>query len=303
MAHSFNWKCFAAVSALLFIGSAAPAKAHSGHIVWGSWRFDWEVKNDAGLGIRNVYFNNRKIIYKASMPVIRVKYDCCCGPYADLISWSSLKKISNCGNEKVCTRSYTQGGRNWLEVGVYARIGAYHLYQAWYFSHDGWIRGKLWSKGLQCEVDHKHHPYWRMDFDIDGAGSDQVFVYDNNRPSEGWGNGWQKITNETNGTKNAAIERKWFVRDNSTSNGVWIFPGALDEASDSFSTKDYAPRRYHSSEDVAWIFGAWGHLGYDDGENIEQKDIIFWYVGHMSHEEEDGADEWHSVGPWIKVAQ
>ncbi len=106
------------------VGLASPVFAHSGHTVWGAWRFDWEVKDEAGLAIRNVYFNNELVLWKASMPVIRVRYQGdVCGPYQDRITWGSLLKISNCGNKKVCQRSFTDSsGRNWLEIGVLSKI-------------------------------------------------------------------------------------------------------------------------------------------------------------------------------------
>lgn len=285
---------------LVVLGLATPVMAHSGHTVWGGWTFDWEVKDNAGIALRNVYFNNELVFYKASLPVIRVRYDHSCGPYQDRINWDKLVKISNCGNKKVCQKSYSSGGRNWLEVGVYARIGAYHIYQAWYLSHDGWIGPTMWSKGLQCNVDHDHHPYWRMDFDINGFTSDQVFVYDNNRPNEGWGPGWHKYPQEINDVKNPGTDRVWFARDNPTEHGVWVIPGP-DGAADSFSNKDAGVRRYHYAEDQPWPFGAWGHLGYLNGEDVQEKDIILWYVAHLHHEAAEGSDQWHWVGPWLLV--
>ncbi len=291
----------AAISALLnWSGSSL---AHSGHTVWGAWTFDWEVRNDAGLGLRNLYFDGKLVAYKMSLPVIRVRYDGDqCGPYADRINWDNLVDISNCGGAKVCQESYSSGGRNWLEIGILARIGAYRLYDAYYLSHDGWITCRLWSRGLQCEVDHNHHPYWRFDFDIDGAASDQVFVYDSNRSSEGWGPGWHKYTTELNTVKNPSTNRMWFQRDSRTGDGVWVIPGP-DGVSDSFAGVDVAPRRYHFAEDVAWAFGAWGEVGYLDYETIQEQDDITWYIAHLHHEEEDGEDQWHWAGPWLKVSR
>src|SRR5260370_41180633 len=76
--------------------------AHSGHVNWGPWDRDWEVKDSTGLAIRNVKYQNEEVIYKASLPVIRVKYDVDgmsggCGPYADQISWDFLVNIPFCG--------------------------------------------------------------------------------------------------------------------------------------------------------------------------------------------------------------
>jgi hypothetical protein len=275
------------------------AYAHEGHTTWGPWRFDWEVRDHAGIGIRNVYYNNELVFWKASMPVIRVRYaGNRCGPYADRITWGHLVQISNCGNRKVCQEEFSSGGQRWLELGVYARIGSYHIYQSWYFSNDGQIDVRMWSKGLQCRADHNHHPYWRMDFDLRGASGDQIFVYDNNRPNEGWGPGWHKYPSELNDVKNPGTGRVWFVRDNGSGHGAWVLPGP-DGASDSFSNKDAAARRYLYAEDVAWAFGASGHLGYGNGEDVAEEDVILWYVAHLPHAVSAGASVWHWAGPLL----
>jgi Copper amine oxidase, enzyme domain len=290
--------------AAMLLGCFAPVLfAHSGHTVWGGWKLDWEVKDDAGIAIRNVTYNNELVIYKASMPVIRVRYtNDACGPYADRINWGNLLDISNCGGNKVCQKSYSANGKNWLELGVLAGIGSYRIYQVWYLSHDGGIRAAMWSRGLQCNVDHDHHPYWRMDFDINGFAADQVFVFDANRGDEGWGTGWHKYTNELNEVKNASTGRVWFVRDNPTGHGMWVIPGP-DGTVDAFSTKDVAPRRYSGVEDEPWPFGASGHLGYDNGEDIQEKDVVLWYVAHLHHHAAEGSEQWHWAGPWLNVAR
>ena len=152
----------AALCGLIFFFLAGLAHAQSGHTVWGNWSFDWEVSGNTGLGIRQVFFSNKKLLWKANMPVIRVRYDNdVCGPYQDRINWGSLVEISNCGNNKICQQSFTDSnGRDWLRLGVLARIGQYRLNQVWFFREDGWIYARLSSKGLQCQVDHDHHAYW-----------------------------------------------------------------------------------------------------------------------------------------------
>jgi hypothetical protein len=295
-------KLYILVLLVLLSGFATTARAQSGHTNWNGWSFDWEVKDGSGLAIRNVTYNGEYVIYKTSMPVIRVRYDNDdCGPYADRIYWESLVPISNCNDSKVCQQGYTAGGHNMLELGIYARIGSYHLYQAYYFSEDGWMGTYLWSKGLQCNTDHIHHPYWRMDFDINGYLNDQIFVFDNNRGNEGWGPGWHKYTTEQNDVKNPATGRVWFVRDNPTGHGAWILPGSNDGTADGFSSIDMGGRIYHYNEDEPWPFGAGGELGYSNGESVEEKDIVFWYVAHLHHAAAQGGDQWHSAGPWVKV--
>jgi hypothetical protein len=292
--------CFLAMG---LFGLVRPVSAQSGHTNWNGWSFDWEVKDGAGLGLRNVSYKNEFVLWKGSMPTIRVKYVTVggqtCGPYADRIDSNNLIPISWCGNNKVCQQSYMSGGHNMLELGVEAKIGQYDLYQVWYLTEDGWIGAHLFARGLQCQLDHGHHAYWRLDFDINGFPSDQVFAYDNNRPDQGWGKGWMKYKQEFNDVKNPGTARVWFVRDSPTGHGAWILPGTHDGTADTFSTKDAAGRLYRSSEDQSWLFGATGHLGYDNAEDIQEKDIVFWYVAHMQHAAAEGGTVWHSAGPWM----
>lgn len=286
---------------LSVLGFASAAFATSGHINWGSWRFDWEVKDNAGIALRNVHYNNRLVLYKASMPAIRVRYqNDVCGPFLDQINWGKLLNISDCGDRKVCQRSFTVNGLAWAEIGVLAKIGKYRIYQVWYLSEDGQISMRMWSKGLYCNANHDHHPYWRIDFDLDEAAFDQVFVFDNDRPDEGFGPGWHKYTNEIDDVKRPSTNRLWFIRDALSEDGIWVLPGP-DGIADSFSPKDVAPRLYHAPEDEPWPFGG-GDLGYANGEDIQEKDIIFWYIAHLHHEAAGGADQWHWVGPHIRLS-
>jgi hypothetical protein len=54
----------------------------------------------------------------------------------------------------------------WLFLSVYARIGAYHIKQEWWLNNSGVIRARVGSKGLSCNIDHYHHPYWRFHFQL-----------------------------------------------------------------------------------------------------------------------------------------
>jgi len=283
--------------------SIAVAAPPSGHTDWGPWRFDWVAgSQSAGLSIRNVRYENELVLYKSSMPVVRVQYaGDGCGPYADKLGESTLQPVSFCGNNTVCQRSFASGGRQWLELGILAKLGAYRMYQVYYFSNDGYIAPHIFSKGLQCNLNHDHHPYWRYDFDINGFSSDQVFVYDNNRPNQGWGPGWLKYTSELNDNKNSSTNRVWFVRDNPTGHGSWVLPGSADGSVNTFSNKDIGARRYHGAEDEGWPFGASGHLGYGNSESIQETDVILWYAAHMPHSAAEGSNVWHSVGPWLLV--
>ncbi len=309
----------------LFSPSFLLAEDRSGHIDFTPWSLDWDISDDTGLALRNVFYAGEKVLAKASMPVLRVKYEKerqwwnpfslggsraatgRCGPFQDRLSWTNTVPIPNCGDKKVCAQTYHHDDVEWLELGVYARIGEYHIYQAWYISRDGEIHPVVHSRGLSCNTDHVHHPYWRFDFDIDGNGQDQVFRYDVGGKDEGWGAGWHKYTNEVNDTK--VPNRMWFVRDQPTGHGVWVLPGQAyspltDEAltRDSFSDMDIAVRRNKRWEDEPWTFGARGELAYDqDQEGIQEQDIVFWYVGHLPHKAALGSIKWLTLGPVLRV--
>ncbi len=292
-----------AILCVCILGFAFPNVAQSGEISWGPWDFEWEIDDNSGLALKKVRYKNDGVLYRASMPVIRVKYDNnACGPWNDHINLPQLDIIPSCDNVKICERSFFSSGRNWLEIWVYATIGEYHLLQLWYLSDDGWIHPRLYSSGLQCQVNHDHHVYWRLDFDIRDHDDDQVFVFDNDRPDEGWGPGWHKYTNELNSTKNSATNRKWFVRDPPHGGGVWIIPGPDGVADAAFSNKDVAPRLWRKPEESPWPFPAETDGDFfNNGQNISEKDIVFWYIAHLSHDASEGKDHWGWVGPWIKV--
>jgi hypothetical protein len=285
------------------LGFSTPAAAQAGATTWGQWRFDWEVKDGAGLALRNVHYRGERVIHKASMPVIRVQYDDdACGPFADRITWDHLLENPSCDGRKVCQQSYTYEGHEWLEIGVLAQIDEYSIYQVWHLSDDGQLTPRMWSSGLQCEVDHNHHPYWRLDLDVADRGGDRIFLYDPSLSDEGWGPGWHEYTREQNDVKSGGTSRRWFVRDDASGHGVWVLPGP-DGTADEFSPEDVGLRRHHHEEDTAWPFGGWGRLGYDDDESLAGQDIVFWYVAHLRHLAAEGPNDWHWVGPDLRVAR
>jgi hypothetical protein len=296
----------------------------SGHIQWGSWDFDYDVSGFEGLSLLNGTYRGRSAIGKFSMPVIRVRYlvdggaldwrrplGKGAGPYADRLWWKlggdhGLQKISNMGDQYVGVMSSVRDGGQWLELGIYGRIGAYHLYHCWHLSEDGWIMPRIWSKGLTSNMDHWHHPYWRFDFDIDGTDNHRVHV-------RNFG-AWRFYTRESNDVKNAdpRANTAWFVRNEQTNQGAFVIPGDGDGVADGFSRIDMGVRRYNRDEELhPWRYqkspwGSWdwqfdtGGLQFLNNESVDRTDVVFWYVSHMFHRAQEGKDHWHSSGPWIK---
>lgn len=313
---------------LLSCGPPALAEAgdlRSGHIHWNAWDLTWEITGRQGLEVRNVTFDGIPVLAKASMPVIRVQYvsdrpwwhphawwpfsaleaaarGAGCGPFQHRISWSRLKGIPACGDSKVCIDSYFSGGIEWLELGVLAEIGEQEIYQSWSLSEDGQLNAGVQSGGLSCAADHVHHAYWRFDFTDEDGGAYEVFVHDQGEADGGWGPGWQPYTAELDAEKNPETGRKWFVRDHRSGVGIWIVPGPQDGKKDRFSDRDVSVRMFKDFEDEPWIFGARHDLGYNDGEAIQQSDIVFWYVAHLAHRAEDGPyPATPQAGPILRV--
>jgi hypothetical protein len=296
-------------SVLILLGGPIPsvlAAPQSGSTAWMGWKFDWYANNPQPefLVLRNVSYNGNYIMYKASMPVIRVRYTGG-GPgpvYCDQLNWGNEQYCQLIPLKKVCQSSFTLGSRKWLVIWVRAKLGKYRLIHAYYFSNDGYFLPRLFSRGLHHPLDHDHHVYQRFDMDIKGAANDQVWVY--NSP----GTFWTKYTQELNTVKNPPSNRYWFFRDNPGGSGVTIYPWLPNDGFiDAFSTKDVGVRHYHGGED-GWPFGtgSWagsgGHLGYDvPPENVAEADDVFWYVSHLHHQAALGPNQWLVCGPIMKV--
>src|SRR6478752_1044411 len=86
-------------------------------------------------------------------------------------------------------------------------LGSYRILQKWIFYEDGVIRPSVASAGLNTDrlISHRHHAYWRLDFDINGAFEDIVlehFITGTSRDrDEGFGLGWSQIPSERTGRR------------------------------------------------------------------------------------------------------
>ena len=280
----------------------------SGHVVWPSpadpiWRFDWilaDSPDQEGIVIRNASYRGRQVFYKASLPSLRVQYDGVCGPYKDPLSYTNAVPTTRCPQSRVCQYSYVAGGLRAICVESFHKIGSYRLTDRWVFWENGHVYPRLYSAGLQCNDNHRHHAYWRFDFDIGGASNDLVLEYNTYAGNVGWGNGWEPQRVETSRVKAAASGRTWAVLDKGSQRGYFIYPGANDGMPDTFSNRDLWILRYRGSEDKHGNQGDRfddGLHAYLNGEGVDAEDVVVWYCGHLAHEAHGGGDEWHHVGP------
>lgn len=282
----------------------------SGSVVWPSqseplWRFSWRLADspdEEGIVVSDVHFRGKKLFYKASLPSLRVQYDGNCGPYKDPLNYNNSKNTTRCPSTRVCLHSYVSGGFRALAVESYHTIGSYRLTNRWVFWEDGVIYPRLYSAGLQCNYNHRHHAYWRLDFDIDSSANNIALEYNTYTSDVGWGRGWQPCVREGSTVKNASSRRSWAVMTKSANRGCHIYSGDNDGASDSFSTRDIWLLRYRGEENKSGRQGnAYNDMlnDYLNNEDIDGQDVVVWYCAHLYHIASHGGDEWHSAGPTL----
>ncbi len=291
----------ALLSGLLAFPGAGLAQT-SGNVSWNGWTFSYEVSgNYDGLSLKGVQYNGIPLIKKVSLPVMRVFYNNnSCGPYADRLG-GTLSPIPWAGNVTVARREFSLNGRQWYEIGIRDQIGSYDIYQVYYLSNDGIIDAHIYSKGLQCVVDHIHYPNWRLDFDLDGAGNDLIQL--------NTGAGYTTKLTEFNSPAAEALDHGWRVRDSVTGTFVDVLPGFTDFAIPNESTQPvtgYANhtvfgRLYKSAEDTGWTFGPNTQVPYNEGESVNNTDIVLWYEGYLPHSAAEGSNLWHSTGLRLAV--
>ncbi|MEV4840388.1 hypothetical protein AB0K05_38190 [Nonomuraea sp. NPDC049486] len=272
----------------------------SGRVSWPPeapvWTFLWElVDGDTeAIAFRDVYFLGRKVFHKASLPMIRVRYDSGAGPYKDQLSIGNMQ-----GPVKVF--EHNQSGFRHLVVESYHTIGRYHLVNRWFFRYDGLILPQLHSAGLQHPSTHQHHVYWRFDFDVGGASNNLALEYTpGDSTNWGYGIGWRPITGEE---AFWFSNKRWAVINKQFPNvGYFINRGEFDGQADSFSQIEGAAVLYRGTEDLRGRLGSPiddGIYQHVTGENIDGKDVVFWYVAHLNHHYHGPEFEWHVCGPLL----
>ena len=282
------------LAAVAQVSSAAPVST-----VWGSWTFDSDVSgNNDGLSLLNVKYQGRSLIKKLSFPVVRVFYDSnACGPYADRLG-GTLSQIPWAGNATLARREFTLNGQQWYEIGIRDQIGSYDIYQVYYLGADGTIDAHVYSKGLQCVVNHIHYPNWRIDFDLDGAAGDQIL--------RDAGAGYAVLTPEFDLGAASATNHAWRVRDATTGLSVDVLPGFPDfviplagtttAPETSYSNNTVFGRVYRASEDTGWTYGPNTQVPFNNGEDLASTDTVLWYEAYLPHSSSDGSALWHSTG-------
>ncbi len=282
----------------------------------------------SGVELRQVTYRGRLVLWQAHVPILNVLYDdgvtyrdwqnqetpflaegsdpvgpgwrLCSSPPATI-----LESGTDEGTFQGVAFWYEQGE---LRIVSEIQAGWYRYVSDWRLRDDGTIGPRFGFAGTRnprtC-MRHQHHVYWRLDFDIEGAGRDVAqqrgLVFPGRAP-------WTSIVRETS-RKRTAFARSWRVIDSDTGRGYAISPGVADGTADAYGVADLWFLRYRGTElddGVSVVGGSPADTQaqlhqYVTGESIDGTDVVVWYAGHFLHDEEHPSPhQGHIIGPELR---
>jgi hypothetical protein len=300
------------------------------------WEFCWlrpadsSAPNGSGLEIRNVYYNGHLVMKRGHIPILNVLYDPGgCGCFRDWLSQEVVFQADNVISPgyaepttppmTVCDVGGSQGDigsfmgvaaeklADRLILTTQASAGWYRYTIKWRFFLDGRIEPVMGFAAVNsgCIAStHRHHAYWRLDWDIDGPGD--VVARETLRPAftpNPGTPGPPPVLFPTEAMRlNTDGGRSWSVSNSVTGRGYNVIPGEEVELPvDSFAVGDVWFLNYRASElDDASVGGNPCPIRISSFVNGEATatDIVMWYRGGAYHEGGD-LDDCHWVGPTL----
>lgn len=237
----------------------------------------------SGLEIRNVWYRGKQVFKRAHAPMLFAEYRNGAGGncYRDWKDQNSnflanaavqnqlgigANVITSCDRSTSPTQSFgncpfqlgSPGGASCFSGVAIQDLGdrmtlttqyvaGWYLYSMrWTFHLNGTIEpffGLGNSNGTYNDVTHWHHNYWRFDFDIDGAGNDQLLL--DGAPQ----------ANEFSAVH--APRRVYGVRDSVTGRGYDVFPGDATSppgAMDLVFPPNESGRNFHTVDVMGTLF-------------------------------------------------
>jgi len=293
--------------------------------------------NGSGVELRYVDYRGKRVLYRAHVPILNVKYDGDkCGPYRD---WQNEEgMIQAVGTDpapgfRLCSapaQTIIESGSDvgtFLGVGIYVQgqevvlvsemqAGWYRYVSLWRLHTDGTIRPRFGFSAVTsscvCNV-HHHHAYWRLDFDIRTASDNLVREF--NDPPIIPGTNWHDKNFEIRRPRDPAHKRRWRVMNNRTGEAYDIIPGANDGIATTatdwpFPRGDLWVLRSHGNEidDGVHAIGPPYEAGIDawvNGEAVNGQDVVIWYGAHFTHDVQGDppGQHGHIVGPDLKLVK
>ena len=269
-------------------------------------------ENGSAVELRGVSYRGKRVLRRAHVPILNVRYDDnACGPYRDWQNEESRFKAQGAAvapGFRLCpepAKTVLDSGDdqgNFAGVAIYVddeevvlvselAAGWYRYVSRWRLHADGTIRARFGFGAVDnscvCQI-HHHHAYWRLDFDIAGAGEDVVLEH-NDPPLPGNDSNWHTLRHEVRRRRNPGRKRRWRVRTQGSNEGYVIVPGAHDGEADNYGVGDFWALRYRPGQidDGAVATSTRANLdAFVNGESIVGTNVVVWYAGHFSHEPE-----------------
>ncbi|NRQ40369.1 hypothetical protein HII36_52415 [Nonomuraea sp. NN258] len=261
-----------------------------------------------GVELRDVRHRGRLMLRQAHVPVLNVEYEEGT-TFRDDVSFETRFNASGTDpvgwGWRLCDRPprtilerpgtdaggfqgvafHHDGGE--LRIVSELAAGWYRYASDWRLGDDGTIRPRFGFAAtrnpMTCQV-HRHHAYWRFDFDIEGAGNDVVEQIDESGsliPEP------VTIIRETSRRRRHPA-KYWQVRDKSSGRGYQIHPGPFDGTADAYGVSDLWFLRHHPAELYDGDPDSRNRAmlnRFVDGESINGANVVVWYAGHYYHDQ------------------
>lgn len=286
--------------------------------------------NGSGIELKYVDYRGRRVLFHAHVPILNVEYGAegqamGCGPtYRD---WQNAETQFDANGTTVApgfllcpqpARTIIDNGTdagNFAGVAIYVdgaevvlvsemQAGWYRYITEWRLHANGTIRPRFGFAGTEnrctCNI-HKHHVYWRLDFDIRTPSHNVVEEF-NDPPIVGNSN-WHTKQFEIQRQRDAGHKRKWRVRNTVSGESYDIVPGPHDGSPTSYGVGDLWVLRYHPGEiDDGQTFTTDPNLSrahlerfMSPPESVADTDVVIWYAAHYVHDA--GVEVGNRVGP------
>ena len=290
--------------------------------------------NGSGIELRYVDYKGKRVLYRAHVPILNVKYDVPpCGPYRDWQYQEGMiqaQGVDVAPGFRLCpTPAHTimdtgSDSGNFLGVGVFVQgsevvfvcemeAGWYRYVSQWRLHANGTIRPRFGFAAVEsqcvCNI-HHHHVYWRLDFDIRSASNNRVREF-NDPPLTG-ASKWHTKLFEIRRPRDFARKRRWRIENTRSGEAYEVIPRTEDGIASAqpdwpFGRGDVWILRYRGSEidDGVAAIGPPFEADIDrwvNGQSVSDHDVVLWYGAHFTHDvtHAGAAQHGHVVGPDLK---
>jgi hypothetical protein len=313
------------------------------HVAWPSaspvWDFCYKRPsqtvsegNGSGIELTNVRYKGVLILRTAHIPILNVKYEPggCGGSNLCYRDWLYEESSFDCAPSRsgrcsgatvpastVCDHPGSDAGSfrgvaledlgDRLRLTSQCGAGWYRYIPVWEFAADGTLRAAFEVTAVDngcVAYMHHHHAYFRLDFDVAGAGGDFV---DYVLPDDST----RRIRRERSFTDTSPLRSHWRIGSMGSNAVVDVVRNTGDEAAgdpspvaNDFPMGDGWVVAYKPGEISDGSFGCAAELdSFVDGQSVNNANVVLWVHASTLHAGEPGglATDCGVIGPTIKV--